>query len=602
MSYKDLKITSSNGMICATGNIEIICTLSKLDFAKTGTVRDGDGKLTGIPFVYFPPSRVAIMALESLCIPTSVSEEYIVMRNETMCIPISNETNDNNTLLRRPMMRHQLEFVEFAKDKRGSYNGGEQGTGKTMAACYLVDVWTAHINIVVCPSSLMLQWKTEFEMLYCDGYSDVEFNIIVLNEKSISERIKTLENSIITDRQNIIITNYESLSKLQPHLQALLPLSPYRNSNEEPQAVIIADEAWKIKNPKAKASLAARNLSYYCNKVLALSGTPICQGVSDLWAQLDFITTHQDDRMESIELFCARYEVPSFTYLGSRKIPKPGPCSDPIGLMERLGECFYRATKATSLDLPEKFPTERVFLRFPEATQRIYNAIARDGIAAIDPLNLGTQAITAIRLQQICGGWIVNTGSEEQRTMMELDEDHADVLSMLPIESPKAAWIEDFINDVLLPNPQMRCIVWFKFNKELFDVYERAMRLLGLGKVVKIHGEDKYTAEELEKVKESFNSKDPDGVQLICGQISKLAYGHNLQGGDINIYYSHTHRYVLKAQSADRTHRMGRVGGVRYVELCVAGTVDEDILAATDMLQDFNARLAPDTTSQVEEL
>ena len=100
---------------------------------------------------------------------------------------------------------------------------------------------------------------------------------------------------------------------------------------------------------------------------------------------------------------------------------------------------------------------------------------------------------------------------------------------------------------------------------------------------------------ELEKLKASFNSRDPDGVQVLVAQIKKLAYGHNLQAGDRNIYYSHTWSHVEKSQSADRTHRFGRTAPVAYTELVVKGSIDQQILRATDSLQDMSERLTPDT-------
>jgi SNF2 family DNA or RNA helicase len=259
--------------------------------------------------------------------------------------------------------------------------------------------------------------------------------------------------------------------------------------------------------------------------------------------------------------------------------------------MRRLGPSFYRATKATSLDLPPSPPARRILLDFSPETKELYKYVKEYGEAGLgDGSSLMGTRSTLIRLQQITGGFVFNPDG----TYTEEDAGQPHDLRMRFINSPKMEWLTEYVNDTLAGDASIRCIVWCKFNTEVLHITAKLNKILD-GRVAMAIGAVKTS--EMEEIKASFNSRDPNGIQVIVANYPKLCAGHNLQSGDIHIRYSHTWSFVQSSQARARSERLGRNAPVQQIELAVRGTVDVDILRSLDNLGDLQVRLAPDTTS-----
>ena len=157
-------------------------------------------------------------------------------------------------------------------------------------------------------------------------------------------------------------------------------------------------------------------------------------------------------------------------------------------------------------------------------------------------------------------------------------------------------WIKDYVRDKFVSDECRKMIIWCKFTREIERMHEELSRIMSKDTVKIVYGKTK----DLEDIKESFNTKAPGEIQIIVAQIKKLAYGHNLQGCDVNVYFSHSWSYIERAQSEDRSHRMGRVGAVQYYELEYIDTIDASILRAVERKKDVSLRLSPVTISREE--
>jgi SNF2 family DNA or RNA helicase len=380
----------------------------------------------------------------------------------------------------------------------------------------------------------------------------------------------------------VAVVNYDVIAQMRPVLERVV--SRYSTT-------VVFDESWRIKDKSTRVAQAAVKVADHCQRVLCMSGTPVGQGVGDLWMQLRVVEGKEPPEMETYKEWCDAYESTTWvTDSRGRTREKKTGCKDPVGMMRRLGSLFYRATKSACLDLPEKRPVVRVKLKMPPSLERVYRSVERDGEAALgDNSSLMGERTTALRLQQITGGFLFNpdgTYSEE-----EAGQTHD--LRLMLMGSPKLEWCIDFARDQLAGDATHRVIFWHKFNAEVEHYSKRLGEVLGPGRVVAFTGATKQA--DWDAWKREFNSRDPDGVQVVCAQIKKLAYGENMQACDTNVYVSHTWSHIEKSQSSDRSHRIGRVGPVSFVELVMEGTIDETILACTDSLRDMQDRLAPDT-------
>jgi hypothetical protein len=152
---------------------------------------------------------------------------------------------------------------------------GDMGLGKTLqVACFLAlrHAMQGHSpQLVVCPTVLIDNWLEELERFF---RRDAWGTLYALHDKGLKRL--TRGDSLDLDtlaRQQLIVTNYETLARYQ---RSLLRLS---------FDVVVFDEAHNVKNPDTLRSRAARALKR--NFSVAMSGTPVENELGDVWAIYD---------------------------------------------------------------------------------------------------------------------------------------------------------------------------------------------------------------------------------------------------------------------------------------------------------------------------
>lgn len=547
-------------------------------------------------YVCIPASRENFMIVEALGNPVSATERYIKRRLEMMTsdyIALTEwcELMSEMNVIQRPLMPHQDNFCALAINKHGILNASEQGTGKTAMAIALWAAWKPLRGLIVCPKSLIWQWPGEFYNVLGEHAPD----LLPLSEPgmTIADK-KDLITHISADAQysnTIIIINYEIIDDLQKVI----------TEHWKPDYVVF-DEAWKIKSPKALSTKAAINIASAVpahGHIQLLSGTPIGNDVGDLWSQMCMIESNSE-YMEQYDEWMSSYATfkPIQTKSG-RMINVPVGCKDPVGLMRRIAPHFFRASKATCLSLPDKV-FDVIKFDLPPRVRALYDRVEEIGNEVFDPLSLSGERVTKLRLQQITGG-----------NVPEIKDTYSVLKGSMIIESPKRDWVMDFARDVLKHEPYTRAIIWCKFNAEIETMRGMLAEILSAKAVIAVtrHTHDR----DLQEAKEAFNARQEGVAQVLVAQIKKLAYGHNLQAGDWNILYSHPWSYIDRDQLEDRTHRLGREGIVRYVELVINGThyknkagenrykqsIDEDVLDAIHRKENLAERFGPDTVGEI---
>lgn len=580
--YK-LSYMARTDTICFMGDEAIFKTARRLEGCTSYTGRQG-------PYMMVPATRQNFMIIEALHNPASVSESYITRRAECMTADVEQleQWSNLNIPIKRRLMSHQNDFCARAVNMRGILNASEQGTGKTAMSIALHAAWNKsgpQRGLIVCPKSIMWQWASEFYKVMGADCPDVlplsEYGMSVADKKEI---ILALSSSSDFDN-TIVVVNYEILNDLQKVIK----------TNWRPTYVVY-DESWKLKNPKSLSTVAAISIAENISSdghILLLSGTPIGNDVGDLWSQIKMLEgpnclEEHEDWMQDYATFR------KIQTKAGRFINVPIGCRDPVGLMKRIEPVFFRATKATTLDLPEKV-FDRIMFKMPKEVQDLYERVEEMGNTVFEPLSLSGERVTKLRLQQITGGCVP-----------EIRDEMSTLVRSTVIPSPKRDWVMDFVRDTLLPNPEQRAIIWCKFNKEIEVLTADIAKILGDDAVFSV---TRHTHDvDLNNAKEAFNDRKEGVAQVLVAQIKKLAYGHNLQSGDWNILYSHPWSYIDRDQLEDRTHRLGREGIVRYIELIAAGrwvdgkdeqkyvkSIDEEILDTIRRKENLADRLGPDT-------
>ena len=122
-------------------------------------------------------------------------------------------------------------------------------------------------SIVVCPSSLTINWRNEAKKFTNN------LNVQVISGNS-EERNKQIDEIMQYD---LIITSYDSLKR---------DVERYKKNNYQFK-YIIADEAQYIKNNNTQNAKAIKDIK--AETKYALTGTPIENSLSELWSIFDFI-------------------------------------------------------------------------------------------------------------------------------------------------------------------------------------------------------------------------------------------------------------------------------------------------------------------------
>ena len=164
---------------------------------------------------------------------------------------------------------------DIAQSLRLKYvlNVNKPGYGKTFEAIEYCRLKNLKRILIVCPKSVVTQWKSQFET----WWPDVATNIQVCGAGPLRQET------------SIFITNYEQLTfhRVRGNKKELRPSPVWQRCKEWLWDVIILDESHRIKNASSLTTMAIKQLPSV-NR-MCLTGTPILRRPDDLWSQLNFL-------------------------------------------------------------------------------------------------------------------------------------------------------------------------------------------------------------------------------------------------------------------------------------------------------------------------
>jgi len=241
--------------------------------------------------------------------------------------------------------------VAYVLAQRTAFLADEQGLGKTVQALAALEADGAFPAVVVCPSSVKLNWQAEARRWL------PERSVAVLHGRAAAA----------PDDADVVVLNYDVLDAHAERLAA-----------RRPRAVVF-DESHYCKEPRARRTQAALRLAAGVRPgglKLALTGTPILNRPKELTAQLRLL-----DRLG---------ELGSGARLGRRFAGADG--------LERLhwhlrARCYVRRTKAEVLtQLP---PKRVVTVPVGLTNEAEYRLAERDVVAWLQTLPLDLRTLEA---------------------------------------------------------------------------------------------------------------------------------------------------------------------------------------------------------------
>lgn len=427
-----------------------------------------------------------------------------------------------------------LDYLGF-----GGILGDEMGLGKTLQTITLLLSKPESKSLIVAPTSLIYNWKNEFEkfapsmkVLLCNGTPE--------------ERIKELKNYTEYD---VIITTYNLLRR---------DLEYYDMTFD----YFIIDEAQNIKN---SSSLSAKSVKDIKSKTrFALTGTPIENSLMELWSIFDFVMPGY------------LYDEKKFTTRYFRRLEE-GP--EILEELNRMVKPFIlrRYKKNVIKELPDKIE-KRLLVPMSDEQKVVYETYsnyAKDLIEQKVENNEFSKSRIEIlsyitKLRQICLDPSVTMenylgGSGKIDALMELLEQSS--------------------------SEGHKILVFSQFTSVLKNI----AKILKEQNYKYSYLDGSISSLERMKMVEEFNEGD-NSVFLIS--LKAGGTGLNLTSADVVIHFDPWWNPAVEDQATDRAHRIGQKNVVEVIKLIASGTIEEKIVELQDTKRELiNSVLGDDLSS-----
>lgn len=437
--------------------------------------------------------------------------------------------------LRTNLLPHQADAVGKVLPSRIGALFMEMGTGKSRTAIELTNRRLHKIDRAVwfCPVSLKETVRQEILKHTDCAPADICVFSNKTNERNLPKAFWYI----------VGIESMSSSARVTLAVRKLITTSTF----------VILDESSYIKGHNAMRTLRITRLSEPARYRLILTGTPLSQGVVDLFAQMRFLSP----KILGYDSFYS-FEANHLEY--SEKYPGMIIRAHNVEyLAAKIAPYVYQVKKDECLDLPPKLYTARYFDMTEE--QRYWYEKAKDEIISeLDEDDFSSIAIFRMfsHLQQIvCGFWNRRIGYGKYERI-EFDHNRLELLAHTITGIPK----------------DEKIIIWCKYQ---YDV-EQVSRILGAQygeeSIALFYGRlsEKERAKQVEKFRNS--------ARFFVATQSCGGHGLTLNEAHHVIFYNNAFKYSERLQAEDRCHRIGQENKVTYIDIHCCDSIDDRIASA----------------------
>ncbi|WP_432186821.1 SNF2-related protein [Streptomyces sp. Tue6028] len=405
----------------------------------------------------------------------------------------------------------------------------DMGLGKTITLIALhlhrqTAESTAGPSLVVCPASLMGNWQREIEK-FAPGTPVRRFHGSRRSLEGLSDG-------------EFVLTTYGTMRLDAPR------------TAEVPWGMVVADEAQHVKNPYSATARALRTIGARAR--VALTGTPVENNLSELWAILDWTTP---GLLGPLGAFRTQYAQAVEGGLDPAAAERLARLVGPFLLRRR------KSDPGIAPELPPKTETDRAVALTKEQAG-LYEAVVRETLAEISEADgvarrgLVMKLLTG--LKQICNHPAQFLKEAQPR---------------IPGRSGKLELLDELLDTILSEDAS---VLVFTQYVQMARLIERHLATRGVPTLF-LHGGTPVT--EREAMVERFQEGE---VPVFLLSLKAAGTGLNLTRAEHVVHYDRWWNPAVEAQATDRAYRIGQSRPVQVHRLITEGTVEDRI---ADMLR-----------------
>ncbi|MEU3698860.1 SNF2-related protein [Streptomyces griseoviridis] len=411
----------------------------------------------------------------------------------------------------------------------------DMGLGKTITLIALhLKRARPEPTLVVCPASLLGNWQREISR-FAPGVPVRRFH----------GPGRTLDGL----SGGFVLTTYGTMRSAA----ALLA--------DRPWGMVVADEAQHVKNPYSATAKALRTIPAPAR--VALTGTPVENNLSELWALLDWTTP---GLLGPLKSFRARHA----------RAVETGEDEEAAARLARLVRPFLlRRRKSDPGIVPELPPKTETDHPVPLTREQaaLYEAVVRESMAAIETAEGIARRGLVLKLlgalKQIC-----------DHPALYLKEDHRRQGDGAAVRSGKLALLDELLDTVLAEDGSVLVFTQYVGMARLLTAHLSARAV----PVELLHGGTPVP--ERERMVDRFQ----DGATPVLVLSLKAAgTGLNLTRAGHVVHFDRWWNPAVEEQATDRAYRIGQTQPVQVHRLVTEGTVEDriaEMLAAKRALAD----------------
>ncbi|MFI8929249.1 SNF2-related protein [Streptomyces sp. NPDC053474] len=400
----------------------------------------------------------------------------------------------------------------------------DMGLGKTITLISLhlhrqSDEATTGPTLVVCPTSLMGNWQREIQK-FAPGTAVRRFHGAQrgLEDLAAGEFVLTTYGTMRLDAERLNAVDW---------------------------GLVVADEAQHVKNPYSATAKQLRAIGARAR--VALTGTPVENNLSELWAILDWTTPGLLGKLSTFRTHYAQAVEGGTDPAAAERLAK---LVRPFLLRRR------KSDPGIAPELPPKTETDRAVSLSTEQTG-LYEAVVREALAEISGADGFARRGLIVKLftglKQICN-----------HPAQYLKED----APRLTGRSGKLELLDELLDTILAEDAS---VLVFTQYVQMARLIEQHLAARGVPTQF-LHGGTPIA--EREAMVQRFQDGD---VPVFLLSLKAAGTGLNLTRAEHVVHYDRWWNPAVEAQATDRAYRIGQTQPVQVHRLIAEGTIEDRI-------------------------